>query len=693
MEPLKRILVAYSDALEVSERQEGYATFCAQSSQRLFINGRLLPSSVGWRHICEPEPIRQVEDDLDALLANAEQAQLLLQERIAGDSGLADRKAWPEGQEKLLNPRAAPTALFAQSSGPKARAQAEVKAAVLFQASDAARRHRLLLDLARLTLVFANCEQLQLGLEAILSMFDVGYVGNRYNAPDRLGGRYVQVLVSIDVENPGGMAKPHVCELRLEELCFFKARAASAPHMEEICGHLRALYDRADRNSEAVAYLARATLESIPEAHSLRAFRCHLARRFGSVVGAWRRSMGSSTRMLTFERLLRMCETLKRREQAPEYWSELEPGVSGCISLFELDPEAVVLLARLHEQLLAVAEEEENPDAATFFAVICRRVRPKRKGHLNAGEFRAAVKPLAFSSEEADRLFTYLDYQGGEHLNPPATVTEADFAWLLRLPHLVDLQGAVLQTASQPTRGDRLRGLAQRHYRSRSTGATRSPTTARPRSARRAGEGLAKAHASLQREQELFGRLGGCSEATVAGGMSMESVAGPDLIAAAAPKAAARSLPPGSICSAPVYSAPVAPAESPVVVAAVPSREARTAAPAVSSSVAAPAEAAVAPAPGPAAVPAAGSVEAPSRAVAVARPLPAGTELTLPVAVARALPAAAPTSAVASAGPVVVVGRRLPLGADLPMPVAVGRMVGSSSAAEAAEDIVVDETF
>jgi len=70
------------------------------------------------------------------------------------------------------------------------------------------------------------------------------------------------------------------------------------------------------------------------------------------------------------------------------------------------------------------------------------------------------LRPLGFTQVEAERIFNYLDGLGGCRHHPPATINLSDFAWLLRLPALVNLSPAFLGKAGDNTD---LARLSRRH--------------------------------------------------------------------------------------------------------------------------------------------------------------------------------------------------------------------------------------
>jgi len=267
-------------------------------------------------------------------------------------------------------------------------------------------------------------------------------------------------LVAVNVQRDRQDTISHVCEMRLEELSFHRARETAAPHLSQFLDHLRIIYDRACKDPNLVAYLARTVLESPSEGHGLRLFRRHLARRFGSCACGWRRSLPTNSRWLSFERFRDICHALKCREHAPEYWSELDSGRGGVISLFELDPEAVAALAKFRAKVLMLVESNAV-DTETLFAKLTWNMKLISPGRMELHEFRSAVKAFGLTGADADRVFSYLDHQGGSHHNPPASVTVADFDWLRRLPSIVDTEALLLSAEDRLTEGEALRTFNQ----------------------------------------------------------------------------------------------------------------------------------------------------------------------------------------------------------------------------------------
>jgi hypothetical protein len=205
--PLKAAMKVYKEALVNCESSDGFSALCGRASQRLY-RERLLPEFEGWGRCIEPDPVRQVEDKLEDLLMSAKKAQNALRHAIAGG------QAWSPGTVRA-HPCGVPIALFAIDPGVKTEVAAEAKSLVRYGPAEGFHRYRHLLDLSRLLLVFSNCDMLQAGLDQILRRFEVVDVKNYFNQPGRLGLRFVEVLVVMQV-GEGDESIPHICELRLE---------------------------------------------------------------------------------------------------------------------------------------------------------------------------------------------------------------------------------------------------------------------------------------------------------------------------------------------------------------------------------------------------------------------------------------------------------------------------------------------
>ncbi|CAK0910211.1 unnamed protein product [Prorocentrum cordatum] len=189
---LRPALGAYSNAQSACEKVEGYSALCQRGSHRLF-QGGLLPDAQAWQQGRDLDPIRQVRDDLDELLATAGRAQAMLQELVAPE---ADAGAWAPGRTVPF-PSGVPRAAFAYSSGPKSREDAFAKARIRYAPAEGELSFRHVLDFAQVAIVFPTCETLLFGLEDIVRRLDVVGVRNRFAAPaGRLGRRHVDVLVA-----------------------------------------------------------------------------------------------------------------------------------------------------------------------------------------------------------------------------------------------------------------------------------------------------------------------------------------------------------------------------------------------------------------------------------------------------------------------------------------------------------------
>jgi hypothetical protein len=478
-------MTIYRDALKNCEASEGFLALCNRASQRLY-QEHLLPEFEGWYRCVEPDPIRQVEDRLDDLLVSAAKAQVLLKEAVVGN------QVW-QAETVKPNPSGVPLALFAYDPGIKPKPSAEAKAIVRYGPSEGSGGcYRHLTDLARLLLVFSNCDLLQAGMDHILRQFEVVDVRNYFNTPTRLGVRYVEILVVIHVGS-GKERIPHICELRLEEVCFHKAQEVVAPKIEGLFAGFRRVYDRACKDQESIVALVHSVLVRPAVTHDLRVFRCHLAKRFGSTVCAWRRVLGNC-RLLSFQKFREVCQQLKCGEHTSEFWQRLDDTLGGCISLFEIEPQGTALLIKLRAQMLAMsgaAVDKSSSDqranvAEAIFQRMSYMVRPKVPGHLDLQEFRVIAKPMGLSIDEANVAFSYLDYHGGH--KPPATISVRDIDWLLRLPALVNVEAVLLGSLIEDS--EALRNLTwaratARSSRERQSSSTRSEDPSRTREQRR----------------------------------------------------------------------------------------------------------------------------------------------------------------------------------------------------------------
>lgn len=458
--PLQAALGIYRDAQLNSETSPGYAHMAGCCSQRLYNGGHLLPETEGWRRNLPPDPVHQVEDHMSDLLSSARAAQERLKNLVAPD------RSWPQ-RTAILRPSGIPAASLAVDPGTKSPHAAQAKALVLFGPTESSFAPRHLTDLARLKLVFDNNDMLLAGLQQVQRTFEVVGIQDFVSAPGRLGLRYIEVLVIVHVRpngrkssQPFGEDIPHVCELRLEELWLHKARDAAHQHMEDFMHHCKKAHLNSAKNTDAVSYLIANVLNSCPTSRKVRGFRKLVAKRYGSAASVWRRFVGG--RYVKFTRFRDICNQLGQGSQASELWEALDTTRAGCISLYDLDPEACVLLVSFRWRLLAMSNlpacgDLPHGSCGQAFAKLAWLAPPEVPGQLGFQEFRIAAKPLGLTAEETERIFAHLDFHGGTML--PARVCPADLSWLLRLPDIVDCE-AVLLTSPGASEGDRLRHMS-----------------------------------------------------------------------------------------------------------------------------------------------------------------------------------------------------------------------------------------
>lgn len=428
---LQKATDVYRDALKNCEASEGYMLMSSRPSQRLF-GDHLVCEFEGSTSNSEPGPLRQMVEDPEELLMQAQEAQVALKRLVSSD------EKWAEGG-KRPQPENVPTALFAYDPGVKSETSARAKALVQYGPAEGGKRHRHVTDLARLLLVFANCEMLYAGLEQIFRRFEVVDVRNRFVSPELLGGRFVEVLVVVHTTGEsGGPAGPHLCELRLEEMCFYKARSHATPHVEHYLDLLTKMGTSCS-DSACVVQLGKSVLGKPLVSKHLRVFRCHVAKRYGSSVQCWRKALGN-TRTLSFTKFRQVCNELKCEGYCTELWEELDATRSGTISLFELDPETTALLIRFRARVLAMADvssDTEKVDVDTLFLRSTYRLKLETPRTIFLKEFRALATLLGFNGTDADRIFVALGDRGGSNDTPPAAVSMGDFAWMLRMQNLV----------------------------------------------------------------------------------------------------------------------------------------------------------------------------------------------------------------------------------------------------------------
>merc|ERR1719203_635575 len=161
---------------------EGAPYLAKTPCQRMFDNGRLLEDPVGFHNCCEPDPIRQIEDDLDVLMERAEEAQLQLLCLIGGPEDATPQtisERWKPGGQ-WYHPKATKKAELAFNPGVKSRQAAMAKAVVRYWPAEREQGYRHITDLARVGLVFTDATQLRARLDHVLEQFDVISVRNYY---------------------------------------------------------------------------------------------------------------------------------------------------------------------------------------------------------------------------------------------------------------------------------------------------------------------------------------------------------------------------------------------------------------------------------------------------------------------------------------------------------------------------------
>lgn len=449
MEPISDLLALYRDVKKESvfNCRDGTDKLTQRDSQRLWFEGQLLNDEKGAAHCVEPDRIHQPLEDFEALMRLAEQAQSCLLTAVGPADFTVDKEAlariWPKGG-RWPHPRLSKKAQFAYNPGPKTKEAAENKAFVRFGPADFDNRHRHLVDIARLSLVFPDANMLRCGLEDVIAehtMFEVLDVRNRYHHSHQnlLGERCVEALVIMKAG-----CEPFICELRLEEAAYFQAREKAEPLMREIQRGFSALYESTGRDVGAIEYLVKWTLQKPVENHALKVFRRHLSQKWGSMANVWRRPLGG-TKQVDFKRFRDVCQQQSQREQTVRFWQDLDAGRCGCISLFELDPDAVILLMKLYGPLLALIPGEQKVDMEAIFTNLASNISKLRTpDRLEVPEFRAAVKPLGLNVREADRLCKHLDSQGGDKNEDSLTITVQELGWLLKLPQLVHMDAVML---------------------------------------------------------------------------------------------------------------------------------------------------------------------------------------------------------------------------------------------------------
>jgi len=414
---------------------------------------------------------------------------------------IALKKRWPVGC-RWNHPRATKKATFAYNPGSKDKDKARSKAFVRYGPSEGPGMYRHLLDIARVTLVFSDASLLRGGLQQIIQEFNVVAVRNHYHPSMQslLGDRYISVYVIISE----GLKNPHICEIRLEEFHFYFAREKASFEVDKICELMCRVYQKRKcvTDPDAINHLVKHTLNRPKPSHNLMIFHRHVCRHYGSLVVAWRQAFGNS-RQVEFSAWRAVCQSLLHREQAVDLWMETDSSYAGCISLFEVDPHAVILLSRFYARLVGMVNTDQEATPEALFKRLTVKMTPYKAGQLEAHEFREVTKPLGFNGPDADRIFYYLDGHGGSANLPPATVSVQDIVWLKKLPKLVHMDCACMTPADAATDVEALRMLS---LSSDSPNKKRSPASAE--ASRQAAEGSPESPMSSPAVSQSGGSLG-----------------------------------------------------------------------------------------------------------------------------------------------------------------------------------------
>jgi len=430
---LKRARALYA-AAEAESRSDGYDDLCRVPNHRL-VKGLLLPEGQEGSRARSgpPDPIFQQMENLDGLIEAGDAAQAVLMQELAQDE-------WEVGETFQL-PVNVPTALFAYNPGPMSRDEADIKAMVLYGPMDGALCHRNLLDIARLTLVFPTCTVLKLGLEAVRNQFEVVKVHNYFRDPGPLGGRYIDVLVLIDLSQDPGVPYPYVCRIRLETLPYFQAAA----EVEDV---LEGLYDTLCGNDVSKA-VAQSFLE-FPEKKLARDCRRKFEAHYGSTLSAWRSTFGRK-RLASFdafrsalEKLRDPCARSQAGDNLVETWNQFDASLAGRITYFDFDPDSASLLTKLRSRFLVLYAYGDTLDEYTIYEQMTCLITPKKQMEWDVNEFRAVMRPFCMTTAEIDKVMQLLDQHGGKQ--PPITIRIQDIMFLLRLPEMFDVDTALINS-------------------------------------------------------------------------------------------------------------------------------------------------------------------------------------------------------------------------------------------------------
>jgi len=267
--------------------------------------------------------------------------------------------------------------------------------------------------------------------------------------------------VAVQVVISEGLEIPHICEITLQEMCFYLAREVTDPWVKQITDQFVKAYQhrKCHTDPSAIEYCVKHYLTKVKPGHKLTCFLRHVFKHYGSIVVAWRRELGNGP-TVTFNDFRRMCQTLLYREHAVQFWTELDCCEAGCLSLFDLDPKAVILLGRLYVKLMGIAKNN-NFTAEHLFERMTVKIRLNRPGHLEFHEFKEALRLLGFNPGECRKLFLFMDGNGGTGRETPATVCISDIEWLKGFTNLVHVDCALMTPADAATDFEQMKLVSQ----------------------------------------------------------------------------------------------------------------------------------------------------------------------------------------------------------------------------------------
>mmetsp|Transcript_47511 Transcript_47511/g.102384 ORF Transcript_47511/g.102384 Transcript_47511/m.102384 type:complete len:1377 (+) Transcript_47511:1-4131(+) len=450
VEPLKSALEIHRSALAVRGRKKSVVNEVrileSESSLSPWDGYHLRPDAEGCKNNRMPDVIHQLYDDVRELMSSAAVAQDMLLAMVAfADIEKSDKLSsrWPAGQ-MWRRPLASSRCAFAYNPGVKTMDRACRKAWVRYAPS--ADNHVVhLTDLVRVGLVFEDAQQLRGGLQDILEKFEVVDVRNYYHPSHHnlLGERFVEVLVTV---SGAGLAHPIIAELRLEEMAYFEARRKTEEKIKYVCNAVGEMYSKAcsGLDTGSIEYLTEWVLKRPKEPHGTTVFRRALRRHYGSAVTAWRSVFGTAPNA-SYQEFKEFCFATHDPEHCAEHWMSLDSTRAGYISLFDLDPDACILMGDIRMRILDFwGGDEDEATGQEIWDWLTKGTDLLTPGRITQHELRALLFPLDVSPYESDTLFHHLDGMGGNRASHPNHITVQDITWLLKLPFVVNLRAAGL---------------------------------------------------------------------------------------------------------------------------------------------------------------------------------------------------------------------------------------------------------